>query len=119
MALAIELFAAEAETIAGEHERARARLEAVRRIAVDQGDEPTRRSALVRLADVSIRDGIWKRAASLADESRTLAGHLGVGDGHELGLLAYAAAARGMVEDARDQAELGLDHSKDDRIALL
>jgi DNA-binding CsgD family transcriptional regulator len=117
--LGIELVTAEAEAIAGEHERARSRLEAVRRIALEQGDEPTRRAALVRLADVSIRDGSWQRAASLAEESRTLAGHLGVGDGHESGLLAYAAAARGMVEEARDHADRGLDRSQDDRIALL
>jgi DNA-binding CsgD family transcriptional regulator len=117
--LPIELVAAEAETIAGDYERARVRLESVREVAVDQGDEPTRRAALLCLADVSIRGGHWKRAASLADESRTLAGHLGIADGHELGLLAYAAAARGMVEEARHHADRGLDRSQDDRIALL
>jgi DNA-binding CsgD family transcriptional regulator len=88
-------------------------------VAVDQGDEPTRRAALLCLADVSIRGGHWKRAASFADESRTLAGHLGIADGHELGLLAYAEAARGMVEEARHHADRGLDRSQDDRIALL
>jgi DNA-binding CsgD family transcriptional regulator len=117
--LPMELVAAEADIIAGDHERARVRLKSVREIAVEQGDEPTRRAALLCLADVSIRDGDWKGAASLADESRILAGHLGVAEGHELGLLAYAAGARGMVEEARHHADRGVNRSQDDRVALL
>lgn len=117
--LAIELVTAEAEIIAAEHGRARERLEAVRAAAAEHGDEPGRRAALVRLAEVEVRDGSWERAESLADEARTLSRQLGIGDALELGLLAYVAAARGKDEDARVDADLGLRAAGDDRMALL
>jgi DNA-binding CsgD family transcriptional regulator len=114
-----DLVMAEAEIITGEHERARDRLQRVRASTLERGDERGRRAALARLAEVELRDGSWDRAGSLAEEARSLARDLGLGDATELGLLALVAALRGRADEARAHARLGLREAGDDRRALL
>jgi len=115
----MELVLAEAEIVAGEHERARRRLGELQRSATERGDELGRRSALVRLAELELRDGAWELATSLAQDARTLAGDLGLGDAQELGLLAALAAVRGLEDETRAYARQGLGAADEDRLALL
>jgi DNA-binding CsgD family transcriptional regulator len=114
-----DLVQAEAAIAIGDHGFARDRLEALRDRATDNGDEPMRRSALVGLAELELRDGAWHRAEALARQARELADRLGVGGAVELSILAYVASLAGRADDARTGADLGLLRAGDDREAQL
>jgi DNA-binding CsgD family transcriptional regulator len=103
----------------GDHGFARARLEEALSASSERGDEVTRRSALVGLAMLELRDGAWERADGFARQARELAHRLGVADGLELALLAYLAAVAGREEAARAEAALALERAGDDREAEL
>jgi DNA-binding CsgD family transcriptional regulator len=112
------LVLAEAEMVVGRHDDARARLNSLRAAALERGDEPARRAAMLRLVEVELRDGAWGRAIGIAHEARELAGMFGQDGALETAYLAYAAALEGREEDARTLANRGIDAAGDHRQAL-
>ncbi len=114
-----ELIIAFAETLSGGLDRSARRLERLRIRARERGDEPSRLLVTTRLAELAVRAGSWDRAATLSNEAHELALDLGRNDGLELGLMAYAAAGSGRIEDARGFAEQGLRSAAGDRPAVI
>lgn len=114
-----ELVAARRDVFEGRTGDARERLSRLLELASERGDEPGRRVVTTMLAELELRSGRWSLATNLAGEARSLAEQLGLNDAVELGLLAYAAAGRGEVEEARELVRAGLQAARDDRPALL
>jgi DNA-binding CsgD family transcriptional regulator len=113
----MELVLAEAEIVLARHEPARERLVRALASARERGDEPARRGALVRLAELELRGGSWADATAYAEEARSLAGQLDLGQSMELGILAALEALRGHEQPARALAREGLREAGDDRLA--
>ncbi len=113
----MELVLAEAEIVLARHEPARERLLGALAFARERGDEPGRRGALVRLAELELRDGDWSAATLHAEEARSLARQLDLGQSMELGILAALEALQGREEPARALAREGLHAAGDDRLA--
>jgi DNA-binding CsgD family transcriptional regulator len=111
------LVLAEAEIVLARHEAARERLSRALASARERGDEPARRGALVRLAELELRDGDWSAATRHAEEARRLARQLDLRHSMELGVLAALEALRGREEPARALARDGLRDAGEDRLA--
>ena len=114
-----DLVAALADAFSERFDRSEQRLERLRLRARERGDEPGRLLVTTRLAELRVRAGSWDRAAALANEAHELALDLGTTDGLELGLMAFAAAGSGRVDDARRFAEQGLSSAAGDRPAVI
>jgi DNA-binding CsgD family transcriptional regulator len=114
-----ELIAAWSEAFSGRLDRSAGRLEGLLERARERGDEPGRLLVMTRQAELRLRAGSWDQAATLADEACELALDLGTSRGLQLGLLAYAAAGSGRVDDARRFAEQGLTSAVGDRLAVI
>ncbi len=99
-----------------EYDRARERLQAMLRWAVERGDEPTQHEVLTHLGDTELLSGDWSTAAAHVAAARELGEQLGTGLVGETWLGGLLDAHRGRLTEASAVAEDGLrkaEESKD------